>query len=45
MTTKTLLVLSGARSGKSRYAQQLAETSGARGTQNCGEKPPKGNGE
>jgi len=30
MTTKTLLVLGGARSGKSRYAQHLAETSGAR---------------
>jgi adenosylcobinamide kinase/adenosylcobinamide-phosphate guanylyltransferase len=29
MTTKTLLVLGGARSGKSRYAQKLAETSGA----------------
>jgi adenosylcobinamide kinase/adenosylcobinamide-phosphate guanylyltransferase len=30
MTTKSLLVLGGARSGKSRYAQRLAETSGAR---------------
>ncbi len=30
MTTKTLLVLGGARSGQSRYAQRLAETSGVR---------------
>jgi adenosylcobinamide kinase / adenosylcobinamide-phosphate guanylyltransferase len=30
MTTKTLLVLGGARSGKSAYAQRLAEGSGAR---------------
>ncbi len=30
MTTKSLLVLGGARSGKSRFAQRLAETSGAR---------------
>jgi hypothetical protein len=30
MPTKSLLVLGGARSGKSRFAQRLAETSGAR---------------
>ncbi len=30
MTTKNLIVLGGARSGKSRFAQRLAETSGAR---------------